>query len=211
MKWQAVFFDFDGVILDSVNVKTEAFAKMYESYGKKIEEAVVAYHCANAGVSRYKKFSYFEEKLLGHPPLTETQMEKLSQQFSDLVLTGVLQSPFIEGAMSSLEYLKKNSIPAFVASGTPDEEMKFIVKERKLSNYFAEVHGSPRLKDEIVTDILARFTLQAKECLFIGDAMSDYEAAQKTQLQFLGIVQPPHNSPFPHGTWIENSVQLNKS
>ena len=32
-KWQAVFFDFDGVILDSVDVKTQAFAAMFRAYG----------------------------------------------------------------------------------------------------------------------------------------------------------------------------------
>jgi beta-phosphoglucomutase-like phosphatase (HAD superfamily) len=33
MRYQAIFFDFDGVILDSVHVKTEAFAAMFRKYG----------------------------------------------------------------------------------------------------------------------------------------------------------------------------------
>ena len=48
MQWQAVFFDFDGVILDSVNVKTHAFSQMFRKYGPEIEESVVRYHLENA-------------------------------------------------------------------------------------------------------------------------------------------------------------------
>ncbi len=35
--YQAVFFDFDGAILDSVNVKTNAFATMFRPYCKNVE------------------------------------------------------------------------------------------------------------------------------------------------------------------------------
>ncbi len=55
MKWQVVFFDFDGVILDSVDVKTKAFAKMFRHYGPEVEQVVVDYHLANGGVSQVQK------------------------------------------------------------------------------------------------------------------------------------------------------------
>ena len=35
---KAVIFDFDGVILDSVNVKTKAFGSMYSKYGSEVEK-----------------------------------------------------------------------------------------------------------------------------------------------------------------------------
>jgi beta-phosphoglucomutase-like phosphatase (HAD superfamily) len=38
---QAVFFDFDGVILDSVDVKARAFSEMFRDYGPEVEKAVV--------------------------------------------------------------------------------------------------------------------------------------------------------------------------
>ena len=40
-EYQAVFFDFDGVILDSVDVKTQAFADMYRPSGPKVDNAIV--------------------------------------------------------------------------------------------------------------------------------------------------------------------------
>ena len=53
---KTIFFDFDGVILNSVNVKTEAFRDMYKQYGDDIAQKVVNHHLANGGVSIFEKF-----------------------------------------------------------------------------------------------------------------------------------------------------------
>ena len=51
---KAIFWDFDGVIADSVNVKTDAFYELYLPYGKNIAEKVKEYHLANGGFSFQK-------------------------------------------------------------------------------------------------------------------------------------------------------------
>ncbi|MFH7588150.1 HAD family hydrolase, partial [Oceanimonas smirnovii] len=52
-------FDCDGVVLNSNKVKTEAFYKAALPYGEAAAQAMVDYHVAHGGVSRYKKFAYF--------------------------------------------------------------------------------------------------------------------------------------------------------
>jgi HAD superfamily hydrolase (TIGR01549 family) len=207
MKYQAVFFDFDGVILDSVHVKTEAFAAMYRAYGPDMEKAVVRYHLDNGGVSRFEKFRYYQTKLLGEPATAE-KLAELGEQFQSLVLEKVLKAPFIPGAFETLEQLRRRNIPAFVVSGTPDDEIQYIVSQRRLDKYFVEVHGSPTTKDALVLDIAERHQLRLADCLFCGDATTDYEAARKTGTAFLGIVQEGGNSPFPAGTPIKKSVSI---
>ncbi|MEN8136788.1 MAG: HAD-IA family hydrolase [Thermodesulfobacteriota bacterium] len=207
MDFQGVFFDFDGVILDSVQVKTEAFAAMFSSYGPEVEKQVVAYHLANGGMSRFEKFSYFYQSLL-NSSVSPAELTSLCEKFSDLVLEKVIRSPFINGAMEVLTELKKTSTPAFVVSGTPDLEIKLIVKRKNLESYFNEVHGSPRHKEEIVAEILHKTNFSPPRCLFIGDAMSDYDAARITGTNFLGIVPKGGNSPFPAGCLTSPSVAL---
>ena len=146
MKWQAVFFDFDGVILDSGDVKTKAFAKMFRHYGPEVERAVVDYHLANGGVSRFKKFEYYYKHIL-QKPINKNILEALGREFNQLAIEGVLAAPFVDGALETLEQLRKQCIPAFVVSGTPDEEIKVIAKKRNIALYFLEVHGSPRKKE----------------------------------------------------------------
>jgi len=207
MNWEAVFFDFDGVILDSVDVKTKAFAEMFRQYGPEVEKKVVEYHLANGGVSRFDKFRYYYEEILNRS-VGEERIKSLSAQFSDLVIDGVLASPFIPGAKESLEELRKNNIAAYIVSGTPDNEMKLIVNKKGLNSYFEEVHGSPRKKWEICQEIINRKNYNSQNCLFIGDAMSDYEAASKNCICFCGIVGDSECSPFPDGTPVSSVVAL---
>ena len=204
-KWQAVFFDFDGVILDSVDVKTQAFAAMFRVYGPEVERAVVDYHLANGGISRFRKFEYYYRHLL-EKPVTEEMLEALGREFNHLALEGVLAAPFIDGAMETLESLKEQGIPAFVVSGTPHEEIQLIVEKRNLGSYFVEAHGSPRKKQEIVQDIASRHSLRMNDCLFIGDATTDFEAARVCGTDFLGIVKHGEKSPFPELTRVSPRV-----
>lgn len=207
MNWQAVFFDFDGVILDSVDVKTRAFANMFQKYGPEVEKAVVQYHLNNGGVSRFDKFRYYYETIL-QKKIDEKKIEMLSEQFSELVVEEVLASPFIPGAETCLADLKKQKISCYVVSGTPHEEINLIVEKKGLSEYFKEIHGSPRKKWEICRDIIQKENYDTRKCLFLGDAMSDYEAAKKTGMNFLGIVPAGDKSIFPQGTIISSSVTV---
>jgi HAD superfamily hydrolase (TIGR01549 family) len=207
IKWQAVFFDFDGVILESVNIKTAAFEKMLAPYDSKIKKAGIEYHLLHGGVSRYEKFRYIYEHLL-QKPVDEKKIQELAETFSDLVLNKVLQAPFVDGAEKSLRRLRRNKIPAYVVSGTPHDEIRLIVRKRSLTPFFNEVHGSPRKKHDIVSTILSTQNYNPNDCLLIGDAMTDYNAAKIAGTRFLGIIKKGIRSPFPEGTPMSFHVTL---
>ena len=48
--------------------------------------------------------------------------------------------------------------------------------------------------------------LEPHRCLFIGDAITDFDAAAATSLVFLGIVSPGESNPFPPHTIINQNV-----
>ena len=54
MALKCLVFDCDGVILDSVPVKTRAFARLAEPYGEEARDRFVMYHTVHGGVSRYQ-------------------------------------------------------------------------------------------------------------------------------------------------------------
>jgi len=207
LNWHAVFFDFDGVILDSVNVKTRAFSKMFSRYGPEVESAVVKYHLENGGVSRHEKFKYFYENIMNQS-IDEDEIQTLGNIFSALVINEVIASPFIDGAYEALETLKSNGVPAYLVSGTPWAEMRDIATKKNVFHFFDEIHGSPAKKWDIVSDILSRKKYKPANCLFVGDALSDYEAAYRNKLHFLGIVSEGAASIFPNGTKVRNRVCL---
>lgn len=194
--WQAIIFDFDGVIVESGDIKAQAFADLYRHHGEDVAEAVVEYHRANGGMSRYLKFHHFQKNLLNGPPLTREEEQELDRQFSKLVMNAVIACQSVAGAETLLSKMV-SQIPLFVASGTPENELHIIVQRRKLSRYFTEVRGSPRLKEALVADILSTYSLDLERVLMIGDALADYESAYQNEIAFLGRVRPGDNNPFP--------------
>ncbi len=195
---QAVFFDFDGVIVDSHHVKTRAFAALYADDHPEIVEQVIAYHNAHGGVSRHRKFEYFETALLGRTPAPE-RLAYLAERFAEAVVEEVVASPEIEGAEALLQALALRRIPCVVASGTPEDELRMIVERRGLLRYFHDVRGAPAEKADILAESIEAMGLDARACLMIGDAMTDYHAAMNTNVPFLGVVAAGAASPFPAG------------
>ena len=178
-----IIFDFDGVLCESVNIKTEAFYEMYLPYGAQIAENVKAYHLKNGGMPRRDKFMYFESILL-NKTINNEKLETLSNQFSSLVVEKVINSNFVNGAY---EVLRENSSNyfCFIVSATPMDEMKYIAKKKGIAPFFKEVYGSPVNKIEWTKHILSTYNLNSKETLFIGDAESDFIASQKNNTHFL--------------------------
>jgi len=196
LPWQAVFFDFDGVIADSTKVKVRAFAALFAAYGPAVQEAVIRYHLDNGGMPRHQKIRHCFATFAGHLP-TDAELDRAGQTFSQLVLDEVIAAPLIPGALATLCQLQQAAIPAFVVSGTPGEEMRLIAWRKGLGSYFLEVHGSPLAKPTLLADILNRYGYVPGQCLFIGDALADYRAAVATGLRFLGIVPEGRDSIFP--------------
>ena len=184
-KYDCYFFDFDGVVLESGQIKTEAFVGLYAQTN--IAEKVRAYHLANQGVSRYVKFDWIAENLLGKA-LSEAEKQDLGAQFSKLVKAKVLQAPFVAGVHYFLEQLKAKGKHVVVASGTPQKELREIVMARNIAPYFNGVYGSPNKKTQIVDAVCTLEHFLPKNCLFLGDASTDYEAARNTGTDFFARI-----------------------
>ena len=196
---EILIYDFDGVICDSVSIKTEAFTELYKPYGKEIQNKVKAYHLTNGGISRYEKFRYYETKLIGNK-ITESKINELADLFSFLVKEKVIASNFIPGA---LDFIKKNqNRRQFICTGTPQLEIDEIVNEKKIKSFFENVYGSPMSKEIILRKILEITESNPQNCIFFGDAMTDYNASTKCGIPFIGIKN--NKTQFPEKTTLIN-------
>ena len=182
-KFQAIIFDFDGVLVESLDVKTQAFMQLYEHHGDQIVQQVRDYHLQNGGMSRYEKFKYFENVLLSSSP-NEEHLSYLSQKFSDLVEKSVVAAPLVTGAIEVLESTFLH-VSLFVASGTPEAELKRIIASKNLSKYFVSAHGAPARKTDIINLLVEQNGLDKSTVLMVGDATTDYDAAKKSNIEFV--------------------------
>lgn len=184
-KVKAILLDFDGVILESVDVKGWAFGKLFENYPEHVDE-IVAFHFANGGMSRFDKFRYIYKNFLKEP-LPEHKFNELCRKFSALSFERVLNCRFVPGAQEFLEkYHKKTDL--YIVSGTPQEEIVRVVEAKGLSKYFKGVHGSPTPKGFWAKEIIEGKQLNVNEVFFVGDAMSDYRAAEDNNIMFVARI-----------------------
>ncbi len=195
-KTVAVIFDFDGVLVESVDVKTMAFAQMYAPYGADVVRRVVDYHKEHGGVSRFEKFRRFHE-MIHKEPLPADQEKALGEVFSRLVKDAVVNAPWVPGAREFLKAFHAE-MAMFVASGTPEEEMREIVHRRSMDHFFVSVHGSPASKAQIIDRICTIHGFEREVVLMVGDAITDYEGALSAGVRFVGRC-PEDRSVFPPG------------
>lgn len=195
LHFAAIAFDFDGVLVESVDVKTQAFAQLYRPYGEAIVAQVVDYHLANGGVSRYEKFRHYHRVLLGKA-LLQDEEDSLAARFSDLVEEAVIASPPVPGALAFLE-AHAERLPLYVVSGTPHDELQRIVERRGMRRFFKGVFGSPQSKADLLRGILAAEALAPAQLLMVGDATTDHDGAQQAGTAFIGRVVPGATNPFP--------------
>jgi beta-phosphoglucomutase len=188
-----IILDFDGVVLESVDVKARAFARLFEHHPEHVEP-IVELHLSHAGVSRYEKFRMIHERILGMP-LDDVEVERLGAEFSRLVLEEILRCPFVPGAREFLQ-ARHESHQLYVASATPEEELRHIVRQRGLRRFFRGVYGTPAEKADIAARILAESGAEPQEAIFVGDAPTDLAAARRVGVPFVGRVPAGQRSPF---------------
>jgi len=188
----AIIFDFDGVIIESFDIKTQAFRELFKTY-RQVNE-IVEYHKQNGGVSRYKKFRHIYSEILKQP-LEEKTLKELGEKFSNLVVEEVKKCPYVPGALEFIQE-KSKKLKLFIASGTPEDELRAIVNARDISEYFEGIYGSPATKSEIMLGILGRENINKKEVIFIGDTITDYNEALKTEVPFIARINSLANNPL---------------
>ena len=193
--FQVILLDFDGVLAESMNVKTDTFAKLFEPFGKEIVEKVVKHHVENGGISRYKKIKFYYEKYL-NKELSDEELEKIAQEFSDIVVDKVIKSHWVKGAKEFLEKYHKK-LDLYVISGTPQKEMELIIKKRNMGKYFKGVFGTPDTKPVIAKKIIKEKNYSNKNVLYVGDCLSDYNDAIEAKISFLGRVPKEKETIFP--------------
>lgn len=182
MSIKVIILDFDGVVVQSNNIKHEAFSEIFKAYPRHYD-AMMKYHFTHNHVNRRDKFKYFFENMLKQPYCVE-EIEKMCQRFSKLTRRKIILCPYVEGSCEFLE-LFSSKLPLYIASATPLDELKIIMKERGLEKYFKRIYGAPVEKIKMLEDIIHKENILSGEALFIGDSIEDYQVAQESGINFV--------------------------
>lgn len=181
-RYSTLVFDCDGVLLNSNEVKTQAFFQAALPYGEPAAQALADYHVANGGISRYKKFSHFLEHIVP-APLENVTLDHLLARYADFVLEGLLNCEVAPGLHKLRE--KTAGIRWMIVSGGDQSELRSIFAKRQLASMFdGGIFGSPDNKDDILAREKANGNVVSPS-LFIGDSKYDHQASTAAGLDFL--------------------------
>ena len=180
--YDLLFWDFDGTIKDSVDVKSDLFEKLFLPFGENISKRVRIHHEKNGGVSRLQKIPLYLE--WAGLPVNDETIKQYCNEFSSLVLRKVVESPWVEGVK---EYLDNHhdSQHFVLITATPQEEIVCILEMLRIRDYFKEILGAPNEKSLSISNMLNRFKVNPNNAIVIGDAETDYLAAMNNNVPFL--------------------------
>jgi phosphoglycolate phosphatase-like HAD superfamily hydrolase len=196
---RAAFFDCDGVLLESAQIKTDAFATLFASHPRHVA-AIVDLHEAHGGISRYTKFEWIYRDILDEP-LDAALSASLGAEYSAIVYDALLACPLVPGVVEALEALRPSHRCA-VVSGSPHDELVDVLQRRGLLHLFDAAFGAPHEKAPSMRACLGDWRIPAARSVMVGDAMSDFDAAASLCVRFIGRVPPGASSPFPLGTLV---------
>jgi len=177
-----VFWDFDGVIKDSVAVKSVGFEQLFLPYGQDVADRVRQHHEAHGGVSRYKKIPVYLE--WAGEAVTPANIQYFCDRFSGLVQQAVIDAAWVPGVREYL--LARHAAQYFVLiTATPQQEIERILGALEIAHCFREVYGAPVSKTAAISGVLQHLECPPGQALMVGDSETDLEAADANQVPFL--------------------------
>lgn len=183
-KYNTFIFDCDGVILNSNKVKTQAFYNAALNYGEHAAQELVDYHVNHGGISRYRKFEYFLQTIVGSTSETGA-LNALLSTYATEVRARLLTC----GTAPGLDKLRSATSQArwMVVSGGDQSELNEIFSHRNMHTFFdGGIYGSPDTKETILEREITSGNIKFP-ALFLGDSLYDHEAASRAGIDFIFV------------------------
>lgn len=191
-RFKTLLWDFDGVILDSVPIRDKGYRYVLEdikNYPDDKVDRLIEFQQKNGGLSRYVKFRYFYEEILGES-ITENEVRKFAGLFSEYMLENLMDPDLLID--ETLNFIRSNyqKFNMHIVSGSDQDELRHICSELEIDSFFKSIHGSPTPKIELVESIIKENHYDTDDMVLIGDSINDYDAARINGITFFGYNNP---------------------
>ena len=182
MAIKGILFDFNGTLFFDSEYHARAFELCCEKYGMPVfdrqfminnifgrtnAEICMSHYIPNATEAQIEEFGKYKEKL-----------------YTDACIDNPTHLHLCEGVTEMLDYLKKNSIPYCIATGSPLENVEFYFEHLGLGKWFTMdnlVYCDGSFAGKPAPDIYLlaakRLGLDTSECAIFEDGTSGIQAA----------------------------------
>jgi phosphoglycolate phosphatase-like HAD superfamily hydrolase len=184
--FSSIFWDFDGVILNSDKVRTDGFRHIFENYSKQEVDKLIDYHTINGGLSRYDKIEYFSQKI-SKKKISEKEKFFYIQLYGNYCRDRLCNKSLL--IHSSIDFIKENyeSYNFHLVSASDEKELSYLCSKLDIEKYFKSISGSPVNKILNLKKLLRLNNYLKSKCCLIGDSINDKDAAMKNGITFFGF------------------------
>lgn len=178
--YEIIFWDFDGVIKESVKLKNDAYHNIFKSFGEEIVKRIKSDLANGHGGSRFEKIPmYLQWAGLN----IKSNLQDYLDRYNQLVFNSVISSDWVPGVRSFLD-AHQCSFQTLVTA-TPQLEIDQILESLSIKKYFRSIYGSPISKHQALSIELKKYKADPDKCIFIGDMPSDLAVSEALGIPFL--------------------------
>jgi phosphoglycolate phosphatase-like HAD superfamily hydrolase len=182
-----LYLDFDGVVMDSMSSKLEAYLFALAPFAPN-REAIRKVQRRSAGLSRSKTLPLMALECCG-VTLNSHQLEECLQRFTAKDEANREHLCLMPGTKTFLQAAAESEQDLWILTGTPQEVIEKTLGFFDLGHFFNGVLGSPPGKAEHMRNQCGQDSLRFDECLFIGDSPHDMASAMEVGMPFIGFAQ----------------------
>mgnify|MGYP001040995987 CR=1 FL=1 len=187
---ETIIWDFDGVIVESNAIREKGFREVLEGFSKEEVEVLLEFHRRNGGLSRYVKFRHFFEVIRSENQVNDERVNGYAEKFSIIMRKLMTNKEILIDETVNFIRQSAKKYNFHIASGSDQQELRFLCQELGIKDYFKSIHGSPKPKNDIVREIIEENSYSNLTTLLIGDAINDYEAARLNGISFMAYNSP---------------------
>ena len=180
-----IFLDFDGVIMDSMALKLDAYCFALAEFGFP-RERVLEEQLKYAGLSRSRAVPLMFRGLAGRE-VEDHEAARILTRFAEEDIRLRPKMRLLPGVEDFLAEAARRAVPLAVVTGTPQEVIDGTVDFFGIRNWFREIHGYPPAKPEHLRGLLERHGLRPDEAIYVGDAVVDIRSADEVGIPFIGV------------------------
>ena len=174
MKYTHIIWDFNGTILNDVDIGIESVNRLLEPRGLKKIESIDEYH----ELFRFPIIDYY--KSLGFDFEKDDYYTVLAPEWVAAYMELVPGATVYEGVTETLEYFSNANVGQVLLSATEIEQLKTQIHELGIEKYFCEVIGLDNIHAKSKAENAKVWMQKHPDArpLFVGDTEHDAEVAK---------------------------------
>lgn len=180
-------FDFDGTIINSQKDVFLCFERAFEKVNYEIDKSRLNPDVIGPPLKEIIKLIAPELK-------DEVLIDEICSVFRNIYDNDPNDNTFIyDGVYEFLKHLKEENKKVFMATFKPMAPTLMLVKKLRIEEFFDDIYGIDKFgkhitKQEMIEDIISKYSLDKSKTVMIGDAPTDMTAAHKAGIKGIGVL-----------------------